>query len=755
MNRQRLLLSLILLGYLVITLAYGAINPLFEAPDEHWHFFTADYIAANGRLPMVTDPPDEFLSQEAAQPPLYYMLGAALLAPIDRTGARDAVWLNPFAWIGNAAALTNINRMVHPPSEAWPWQGHVLAAHVLRVFSTLLGLGTLLTIYASARLLWPESKTRPLMATALVAFLPQFNFISASITNDALIVFLCSLGIYQLIRLWRQPPTELKARTQVVRLILLGITIGLAALSKNAGVLLLVYALGFLFVLALRDRRYRLIWQAVLFVGLPAVLVAGWLWVRNHALYGDWTATNQFIAFAGGDRGYTLSQVFGETRGLLLSLVGVFGWFNLRPPEWVYLVWGGIALLALIGAAGCTVKTYRTHRPIAWDHSTLRSDWFLALLLAGWPVLVYAGLVSFMLRTEAAQGRLLFPAILPLALGMAWGLAGWGRCMPGTLGAVNRRLSPIVVVLAVTTTVYSLLFVIRPAYALPPVVAQVPEDAQVVLPELVDRGRNLSLLAARVETPVVNPGDTVWLTLYWQAVSPPPETPEFVLELFGRDVRRIANLHSYHGRGLYPATLWTPGEVIADRFAVRVDPDAVAPVLGRVFARVDDGEPGIEVGTVKIVPTRSRAAPDNVLAELGDHIALVDVQVVPEQVQPGETVRFSVQWYVPRGEPGQDYTTLIHLGQPDQPPLATGDSPPLRGDYPTRAWGNGETINDVYALSIPAELQPGRYPVWIGMYDPLTGERLPVTVGGKPQPNSVYLAGWVEVTCGPTDSGCD
>ncbi len=76
MPRQRRLLALILLAYLAITLAYGALNPLFEAPDEHWHFFTAESIARTGRLPRVEEPPDEFLGQEAAQPPLYYLLGA-------------------------------------------------------------------------------------------------------------------------------------------------------------------------------------------------------------------------------------------------------------------------------------------------------------------------------------------------------------------------------------------------------------------------------------------------------------------------------------------------------------------------------------------------------------------------------------------------------------------------------------------------------------------------------------------------------
>lgn len=750
MNRHRWLLGLILAGYLVITLAYGAINPLFEAPDEHWHFFTAAYIADNGRLPRIEEPPDEFLGQEAAQPPLYYLLGAAILAPFDTTGWRESIWLNPYAWIGDASALANINRMVHTPAEALPWHGYALAAHLLRVLSTLFGLGTLLAIYGSGRLLWPGSNTRPLLATALVAFLPQFNFVHASVTNDSLITMLCSLGLYQLIWFWRNlAPGVALDRRLTMRLILLGVTVGLAALSKNAGALLLLYSLGFLAVLAMRDKQYHLVPRSALTVGVPAVAIAGWLWARNRMLYDDWTAANQFVAIAGGDRGYSLRQVLAESDGLLISLVGVFGWFNLKPPDWVYLAWGIIVVLSAIGGLSCAVLAFRRRGPTGNGRSLLQSNWLLAVLLAGWVLLIYAGLVTFMTQTEAAQGRLLFPAILPLTLGVAWGLAGWSRCAPNALGAINRRLSPLLVLLASATTVYSLVFVIQPAYQPPAAITLIPDDARLVLPELTDRGLGLSLLAARVDTETAKPGETVWLTLYWRADRMPPAVPEFVLELFGRGVTRVANLHSYHGRGLYPATLWPPETIVADRFAVRINPDAEAPVLARVFARVDDGSPGIEVATVKIEPLEPLPAPDAWQAEFGDHIALVEATIDPPLARPGQTVAISARWYVPRGVPQQNYTTLIHLGQPDSPPLTTGDSPPLGGDYPTGAWSNGETIDDQYTLTVPADLPPGRYPVWIGMYDPATGDRLPVTVEGELQPNGVYLAGWVEIVDSP------
>ena len=464
---RRLLLGLILAGYVIVTLLYGMVNPLFEAPDEHWHYFTAQYIAENGRLPIVAPGAeyDEWLSQEAAQPPLYYLLGALLIAPIDTSEAREEVWPNKFASVGDAAALININRFVHAEMDAWPWQSYALAAHILRLFSTLLGLGTLVCIYLSGRLLWPRDPYRALLATGLVAFLPQYNFLHAAVSNDPLVIFLVSAALWQLIRLWQSEVTR-------SRLLLLGVTIGLAALAKNAGVSLLVYALGVLLLLAIRNQAvneagaesgdrgtmagWRLAGAAAVWVILPVILIAGWLWVRNWSLYGDPLATNQFIQIAGGDRNYTLLQVLHETRGLWLSSFAVFGWFNLRAPEWVYWFWSGLVILAVAGASWRAIKNYRLRRndPPAEQKSSgfwssvgrlLQADWVLPLLLALWVVAVYASLFLFMLQTEAAQGRLLFSALLPLALGLASGL---------TATTWLRRVSPVFALLALFVTLY-------------------------------------------------------------------------------------------------------------------------------------------------------------------------------------------------------------------------------------------------------------------------------------------------------------
>lgn len=722
-KRIRLLLPLILGLYLLLTIGYGVVNPLFEAPDEHHHFYTVDFIARNGRLP-IANLQEEQLRQEAAQPPLYYVMGGMLMRAIGVPETID-IWQNPYGRIGDASALTNINWGIHDAREAFPWQGYTLSVHLLRLFSTLLGLGTLLCIYAAGRLIWPQQPAIALLATALVAFLPQFNFLHSAVSNDTLIIFLCSAALWQLLRLWLTGVTN-------GRLLLLGVTVGLAILAKNAGTLLLLYSMGVLVLLWLRNDNQgqkHPFSQLFLFL-IPTIGLGCWLWWRNWALYGDLTAANMFVAFAGGDRQANLWQVLREWQSIWPSLFAVFGWFNVRPPQWVYWVWDGIVLGGVLGFL-LTYRQWRLEikRPFLQN---LAQRWFVALLLFGWVLAVYAGLVMFMLRTEAAQGRLLYPAILPLALGLAYGLSCWRW----------RVVQLVLPALALLTSLFALFFVIRPAYALPPTLAQLPETA-VFLDA--DVGQGIRLLGVEIETNTAVPEDEVWLTLYWQATAPIVEPPQFTLELLGYNSERIGHVQGYHGRGLFPATLWPTEQIVADRFAFRVADDAQLPVLAILYAGLVDESPRITVGHIEVEPNRWPETDLPALTNLGDGIELTAMNSEPTAVSAGDTVTINVQWRVTQLQT-MDYTTLIHLGEAGEPPLAVGDSPPLKARYPTRLWAAGELIDDHYMLTIPAALENGRYPLWIGMYDPQSFVRLPVFVDNEPQPNDVFQLGWITVT---------
>jgi hypothetical protein len=62
--------------------------------------------------------------------------------------------------------------------------------------------------------------------------------------------------------------------------------------------------------------------------------------------------------------------------------------------------------------------------------------------------------------------------------------------------------------------------------------------------------------------------------------------------------------------------------------------------------------------------------------------------------------------------------------------LAQADSQPLRGTYPTSFWDVGEILLDPYELAVPSGVPPAEYGLYVGMYLPATGERLPSAGGG-------------------------
>jgi len=735
----RALLALILAVYLALALGYGITVPLFEAPDEHLHYFTADFIAREGRLPTTGD--GGLMGQEAAQPPLYYVAASLIIRAVTNSAIDPHdLWLNPKGdpadLRGESLAVPpiNVNMFIHGPAEDRPWEGFALAVHLVRMLSTLMGMGTLLCIYLAGRVVWPQARGRALLATALVAFLPQFAFTHGAVSNDAAITLFSAATIWQLLRITNgKLRMANEKRPPFAALVALGVTIGLAMLSKAAGLLLLVYCAGVPGAAAWRrgkERRFANVAGMVLPVAIPALVVGGWLLMRNWSLYGDPTAAGQFVAFAGGLRPYTLPQVWHDMDRVWRSFFALFGWMNVRPPAWIWTAWDLIAVMAIAGGvAGFVVSTRRPRAQTSFFDRLLHP----AVILSGWFLLLTLAWLQFMLRTPADQGRLFFPALVPLALGAAYGLSHWSRPWP------RPRLRPwaqlVVVGLALVTSVYSLAVVIPAAYARPPVVSAPPDNAT---QPAIDFPEGLELLAARVDTPVVKPGEWAWATIYWRSrPDRAGDAPIAQLEAFGRDFRRIGSLSAYHGRGNFPATLWPEGAIVADRLAVRLDEDAVAPVAANLTIKLDEGGRKADIGVVKVIPNEWPGMIEP-LATLGDGIQLAAADVSPIAAAPGETVTVRLRWQVIT-PPGSGLRhVFVHLGDPTSPPLAQTDGPVMGNEYPSALWAAGEVFEETLTLTLPGDLPPGEYPIHVGLYEYDGGFRLPVTVDGERTPTDVF-----------------
>ena len=107
-----------------------------------------------------------------------------------------------------------------------------------------------------------------------------------------------------------------------------------------------------------------------------------------------------------------------------------------------------------------------------------------------------------------------------------------------------------------------------------------------------------------------------------------------------------------------------------------------------------------------------------------------------------------ILWWEALGEPEIGYTRFMHLvdgagvirGQLDGPPMSS------EGDRPTTSWLKREYVKDAPTLTLGAEALPGRYRLAVGLYDPATGERLPVIdPSGERVPDDRVVVGEVLV----------
>ena len=86
-------------------------------------------------------------------------------------------------------------------------------------------------------------------------------------------------------------------------------------------------------------------------------------------------------------------------------------------------------------------------------------------------------------------------------------------------------------------------------------------------------------------------------------------------------------------------------------------------------------------------------------------------------------------WQAQRDVP-QDYTVFVHVigktGTGEERLLTQRDAMPDNGAYPTHNWRAGEVVADPVRVPLPREMPTGAFDLFIGMYDPVSRERLPV-----------------------------
>ncbi len=239
-----------------------------------------------------------------------------------------------------------------------------------------------------------------------------------------------------------------------------------------------------------------------------------------------------------------------------------------------------------------------------------------------------------------------------------------------------------------------------------------------------DAAPDLKLLGYTQETGEAQTGTPLDVTLYWQSDALLKDEPvRLQLSSCGcanQPVTTTVLTVTQPVHGAYPFSRWQPGEVVADRYHVRV-PFDLGPGDYTLEVAVGDGEP-IVLGAVKVWQgNRVLEEPpvdQHVDAKLNDAIELIGYRLV----RSDQAIKLTLIWRALKAI-DEDYTVFTHVLDRDGQQIGGQDNPPVHGTSPTSHWMPGEYVIDEYEIANLAQVPDFAQgaAIEVGMYDPETG----------------------------------
>jgi hypothetical protein len=114
-------------------------------------------------------------------------------------------------------------------------------------------------------------------------------------------------------------------------------------------------------------------------------------------------------------------------------------------------------------------------------------------------------------------------------------------------------------------------------------------------------------------------------------------------------------------------------------------------------------------------------------AAQGDSLHLNGLWLSSARASPGDTVKMRLAWGAPH-PPNRYYSFFFHLSSPQTGELAgpINGMPPISESRPTITWTRSDEvlISPEIAWTIPTEATPGRYELWLGVFEPASLEYL-------------------------------
>ena len=438
-RRKSIVLTPICLMYLALAVVYNLVI-LAGTPDQHNADENAHvlYVVSlvHGHLPVFVAGNNAY---ENHQPPLYYLLCVPLFLAYKSLGVSGVI-------------------------------------HAMRFVGTLLGILLIFVAYKTSQLLFPDKDVLNGSVAAFVAFLPMNINLCASVSNDTLTNLIIALGLWQGVNIVVNAKEKQSRKWIVGQSLIFGVILGAGILTKTSTLLLFPIAI---VVYVLAARRGLLEGKLALQGAVNTIalgLLIGWPWLmRNQMLYGDPVAQHIFEnAFGNTALADTIirfvchgsiSDYFAVVaKWTFASYWGVFDSMRLfwgqpplgNPPSVeaplnpIYNVILAVAAFSFIGLIRLTIKKPDYITPAV---GVALSIFVTLIFLTGFVFL------RFILEFFQAQGRYIYPSLVPLTILFWLGLFVWTEKT-----FVQRIISAAVIIGMLALNVYTIMSLLMPRF---------------------------------------------------------------------------------------------------------------------------------------------------------------------------------------------------------------------------------------------------------------------------------------------------
>ncbi|MCU0507028.1 MAG: YfhO family protein [Anaerolineae bacterium] len=231
-------------------------------------------------------------------------------------------------------------------------------------------------------------------------------------------------------------------------------------------------------------------------------------------------------------------------------------------------------------------------------------------------------------------------------------------------------------------------------------------------------------------------GGELRLRLFWRATRPLTD-----------DVRSFAHLdapvtgitwanQTKDQPGEMPSRYWPPGYYVVDDFRLRIPaetPPVSADLTVGLLTRdaesiaLPDGRKQVALGQITIRPGRQPFAqrPAAETHRLGEAITLEGYRAEVSERNGEPEVALTLDWKTDR-QLDADYTVFAQVFDAGGQMVGQLDGPACEGSCPSSRWTPGGTVEDARQIPLREGTSPEGLRVVAGLYDPATGERLPV-----------------------------